>query len=312
MGKSYSSSNEGFPLIKLADIIGAILSDNSYGERMIFSIAPLIFASEGDISYILSRKFINNVDICQASAILCNLDILPFIPKSIPCLLSDKPHISLAILGSILYPQDIRIRPITRFIEGISSKASISKNVKFEDNVIIDSMAVISSGVEIGSHTYIGPGSFIGLGVKIGRYCNIGAGVTVVSAFIGNNVVVNPGVKIGSNDFVCIMDNVLSVDDTVDLGRVVIQDNVEIGVNTIIHRGKIDNTIIGENSKIGNQVQIRRNVYIGIGCIIANKVGIGISAFIGDNVFIESQCAIADYINIEDNVRITIKDLSME
>ncbi|KAE9514549.1 UDP-3-O-(3-hydroxymyristoyl)glucosamine N-acyltransferase [Candidatus Liberibacter asiaticus] len=298
-------SHKGIALMKLAQSIGASLLDENFGERMIYSLSPIARASTGDISYIISRKFLNNIEKCKASAIICSQDIVPFIPKNIPCLLSDKPEVSFAIAGSILYPQAMHMEA-SSFEGGISPQAFLGEDVKIEDGVVIAPMAVVYPGVEIGRKTYVGPGSVIGAGVRIGRNCSIGAGSSIYSSLIGNSVILHSGVRIGNDGFGYAR-GVSDIHKIVHIGRVIIQDKVEIGANSAIDRGTMDDTIIGENTKIDNQVQIGHNVHIGCGCIIVSQVGIAGSTYIGDNVLIGGQCGIAGYLKIGDNVQISSK-----
>ncbi|MBY7649109.1 MAG: UDP-3-O-(3-hydroxymyristoyl)glucosamine N-acyltransferase [Candidatus Liberibacter europaeus] len=300
------SECKGISLIKLAEIIGSVISDEAYGGNLVFSLASIFRASQGDISYVGSRKFLDNIDICKASAIICGYDIFSFIPKHIPCLLSNQPEVSFVLAGSILYPKEMRMQPVSRSSKGFSSKISVANDVKFENGVVVEPMVVIGSGVEIGSGTYVGSGSIIGSGVKIGRNCIIGSDISVFSSFIGNEVVLHDGVKIGSDGFEYVRHE-LDIYKMVHVGRVIIQDKVEIGANSTINRGTMDDTIIGENTKIGDQVQIGHSVYIGIGCMIASQVGISGFVHIGDNVLIASQSGIAAHINIGDNAQITAK-----
>ncbi|MFV0256007.1 UDP-3-O-(3-hydroxymyristoyl)glucosamine N-acyltransferase [Candidatus Liberibacter solanacearum] len=303
---SFFSSHKGISLMKLAESIGASLSDGDFGKRFVFSLSPVMRASQGDVSCIFSRKFLSDVEECKASAIICSVDIMPYIPKHIPCLLSDKPEVSFAIAGSILYPQAMRMGSSSDIVGGISPKAFVAKDVNFEEGVVIEPMAFIDSGVEIGRGTYVGPGSVIGKGVRIGRDCSIGAGSSIYSSLIGNNVIVHSGVRIGNDGFGYARD-MSTIHKIVHIGRVIIQDKVEIGANSAIDRGTMDDTVIGENTKIDNQVQIGHNVHIGVGCIIISQVGIAGSTYIGDNVLIAGQCGIAGHINIGDNVQIAAK-----
>ncbi|MBA5724458.1 UDP-3-O-(3-hydroxymyristoyl)glucosamine N-acyltransferase [Candidatus Liberibacter sp.] len=302
----FFSPNKGVPLAKLAQTIGAILSDKAFSERLIFSLSSIAQASEGKLSYIVSRKYLEDIKTCSASAIVCHPDMKSFVPKHIPCLLSDMPDIAFAIAGSILYPEAMRPKPISSEIGRVSPMSFLDKDVRLEENVTIEPMAVVGSGVEIGMGTYIGPGVTVGSGVKIGRNCSIAAGASVFSAFIGNDVILHAGARIGSDGFGYARD-ISGIHKIVQIGRVIIQDKVEIGANTTVDRGAMDDTIIGEGTKIDNQVQIGHNVYIGCGCIIVSQVGIAGSARIGDNVVIAGQCGIANHVHIGDGVQIAAK-----
>ncbi|AKK20112.1 UDP-3-O-(3-hydroxymyristoyl)glucosamine N-acyltransferase [Candidatus Liberibacter africanus] len=298
-------SHQGISLMDLAKRIRASLSDEKFGKKIVYSLSPIVRALSGDICYVKSRNFLDNIDKCKASAVICSEEIKQFVPEHIPCLVSDNPEVSFAIAGSILYPRAMRMES-SFVLEGISPQAFLEKDVKIEDEVVIAPMAVICSGVEIGRGTYVGPGSVIGANVKIGRNCSIGAGSSVYSSLIGNSVILHSGVRIGNDGFGYARDK-SDIHKIVHIGRVIIQDNVEIGANSTIDRGTMDDTIIGENTKIDNQVQIGHNVHIGFGCIIVSQVGIAGSSHIGDNVLIAGQTGIVGHIKVGDNVQIAAK-----
>ena len=177
------------------------------------------------------------------------------------------------------------LRPQTWFDnDGIAPSAIIDASAHLEDGVIVDPLAVIGPRVEIGAGTVIGAGAVIGADVRIGRDCNVGARTAIQFALIGNNVLIHPGCNIGQDGFGFIFfgpDGHLKVPQT---GRVLIQNNVEVGAGTSIDRGSLRDTVIGEGTKIDNQVQIGHNVTIGRHCLLAAQIGLAGSLTIGDNV----------------------------
>jgi UDP-3-O-[3-hydroxymyristoyl] glucosamine N-acyltransferase len=143
---------------------------------------------------------------------------------------------------------------------------------------------VIGADVEIGAGTIVGAGAVIGPGVKIGRDCNVGARTAIQCALIGNDVLIHPGCCIGQDGYGFVLfgpEGHLKVPQT---GRVLIQNDVEIGAGTTIDRGGLRDTVIGEGTKIDNQVQIGHNVTIGRHCLLAAQIGLAGSLTIGDNV----------------------------
>ncbi|AMC13273.1 UDP-3-O-(3-hydroxymyristoyl)glucosamine N-acyltransferase [Liberibacter crescens] len=301
--KFFTPSKAGISLSQLAHSINVELMNKDYGNRIIYSIAPIARAKEGDVAYIISRKFIPDLESCYASAIICNSDMRAFIPDHIAVLLSSSPEEAFALAGYLLYPDAMRPSSVILGFKGISSAAFVDNTAKLESDITIEPMAVIGSDVEIGSGTYIGPGVVIGPHVKIGRNCSISSGSSVFSAFIGNGVILHNGVKIGQDGFGYAQGKE-SILKLVQIGRVIIQDNVEIGANTTVDRGAMDDTVIGEGTKIDNQVQIAHNVYIGCHCIISGQVGIAGSVRIGDGVLIGGQCGITGHITIGDGVKL--------
>ncbi len=159
---------------------------------------------------------------------------------------------------------------------------------------------VIGAGVEIGAGTVIGAAAVIGAGVKIGRDCNVGAHCAIQAALIGNNVLIHPGCSIGQDGYGFVFfgpDGHLKVPQT---GRVLIQNDVEVGAGTTIDRGSLRDTVIGEGTKIDNQVQIGHNVTIGRHCLLAAQIGLAGSLTIGDNVALGAKVGINNHLKIGD------------
>ena len=162
---------------------------------------------------------------------------------------------------------------------------------------MVDPGAVIGPRAEIGSGTLIGAGSVIGADVKIGRDCAVSPQVTIQHALIGNRVIMHPGVRIGQDGFGFAMgpQGHLKVPQ---IGRVIIQDDVEIGANSTVDRGAIRDTVIGEGTKIDNLVQIAHNVSIGRHCVIVAQVGISGSATLEDGVVLGGQVGVIGHVRI--------------
>jgi UDP-3-O-[3-hydroxymyristoyl] glucosamine N-acyltransferase len=175
-----------------------------------------------------------------------------------------------------------------------------------EDGVIVDPLAVIGPDVEIGSGTVIGSGAVVGAGVKIGRDCSIGAGVTLLHALIGNDVIIHPGCRIGQDGygFISGPGGHLKVPQT---GRVIVQNNVEIGAGTTVDRGALRDTVIGEGTKIDNLVQIGHNVVIGRRCIIVSQSGVAGSSTLGDGVVLGARVGVSDHASIGEGTQIAAR-----
>ena len=150
---------------------------------------------------------------------------------------------------------------------------------------------------EIGAGTIIGAQSIIGPQVRVGRDCSISPQVSVLNAFLGNRVILHGGVRIGQDGFGFAMgpQGHLKVPQ---VGRVIIQDDVEIGANTTIDRGASRDTVIGEGTKIDNLVQIAHNVVIGRHCVIVAQVGISGSATLEDYVVLGGQVGVVGHVRI--------------
>jgi UDP-3-O-[3-hydroxymyristoyl] glucosamine N-acyltransferase len=162
---------------------------------------------------------------------------------------------------------------------------------------VVEPGAVIGPRAQIGAGTLIGANAVIGPDVCIGRDCSVGPGASVLCALVGNRVVLHAGVRIGQDGFGFAMGpgGHLKVPQ---IGRVIIQDDVEIGANTTIDRGALRDTFIGEGTKIDNLVQIAHNVVIGRHCVIVSQVGISGSTQIADYVAIGGQAGLTGHLKI--------------
>lgn len=295
--------HEGLRLKDIAVRLGAELSDEAFAGRLVRSIAPVSRAKQDQLCYILSRKNRDELLTCDAAAVICDEPLKSIVPAHIPALICKNPHTIFAQAGELLHPSAMRPSPVTAEETLVSASAHVDPSAKLEPGVIVEPFAVIGANVHIGSGTRIGPGAIIGSEVQIGRDCTIAGGASILSALLGNGVIIHNGVRIGQDGF-GYAPGPRGMIKIVQIGRVIIQDNVEIGANTTVDRGTMDDTVIGEGTKIDNQVQIGHNVRIGRHCGIVSKVGIAGSTRIGDGVMIGGAAGINGHITIGDGAQI--------
>ena len=175
-----------------------------------------------------------------------------------------------------------------------------------DESLLINNSFVSKSSILEGD-VFIGNGCSIGMGVKIGKGSIIKNNVSISNSIIGENVLISENTTIGSTGFGFSLENLGSSNIHPHIGIVHIENNVRIGANCTIDRGKIDITLIGKNSMLDNQIHIAHNVQIGNNACIAGQCGISGSTKIGNNVIIGGQVGIAGHINIGDNVIIAAK-----
>jgi UDP-3-O-[3-hydroxymyristoyl] glucosamine N-acyltransferase len=207
------------------------------------------------------------------------------------------PH-AWAAVASLFYPGAM--------LGAWTQQAGIAPDVSLGKGVTVGPGAVIGRGAEIGEGTAIGPNAVIGAGVAIGRNCEIGANVSISHAYLGDGVVILPGARIGQPGFGFASSAEGHV-KIAQLGRVIIQDKVEIGSATTIDRGALGDTVIGEGTKIDNLVQIAHNVEIGRHCVLVSQVGIAGSSVIEDFVVLGGQVGIADHVRIGAGARLAAR-----
>ncbi|CAN5175818.1 UDP-3-O-(3-hydroxymyristoyl)glucosamine N-acyltransferase [soil metagenome] len=292
-------------LADLAALTGAQLADASCADRVISGTAALDRAGPRHLAFCDNKKYAAQLEQSHAGACLVNERLEASVPPHVALLRVAEPYRAFVIAMRTLYPDTLR--PTSWFTNsGIAAAAVIHPSAHLEDGVVIDPLAVIGPDVEIGSGTVIGSGAVIGAGVRIGRDCNIGANASVLCALIGNEVIIHPGCRIGQDGFGYMMGakGHLKVPQA---GRVIIQNGVEIGAGCTIDRGALNDTVIGEGSKIDNLVQIGHNVTIGRNCIVVSQSGIAGSSTLGDGVILGARIGVSDHATIGEGAQIAAR-----
>lgn len=287
---------------EIAHLTGAVLADDRRAQTVVRTIASVHDGGEGALVYIEGKRNALRLNGLQAAAVLCTSEVASRVPADVACLVTPNPQQAFAQVGRLLFPQAVRPEAITGET-GISPSAHVAADALIEAGAVVEAGAVIAAGAAIGSGTIVAPNAVIGRNCQIGRNGYIGPGATILNAFIGNNVIIHGGVQVGHDGF-GFVGGANGPEKMPQIGRVIIQDNVEIGANSAIDRGAMSDTIIGENTKIDNLVQIAHNVRIGRGCVIAGHCGISGSVTVGDNVMMGGRVGIADHLTIGSGARL--------
>jgi UDP-3-O-[3-hydroxymyristoyl] glucosamine N-acyltransferase len=265
-----------FPLGALLSALpSAIAMDDERADTLLVCGADeLVTAGPAHISLAAHKSYIEDLKATSAGAVIVSAELRENVPPSTLAIVVDRPHDIFADLLDRLYPEDTR-----GGIGGLSS----SQEPRLEPDVRLGPNVVLGPGVEIGSGTVIGANTVIGAGVAIGRNCTIASNCTIDCAYLGSNVVLHAGVRVGCEGFGW-LDFGKSNRKIPQLGRVIIQDGAEIGANSTIDRGALGDTVIGEGTKIDNLVQIGHNCRIGRYCLIAAQSGLSGSTVLEDGV----------------------------
>jgi UDP-3-O-[3-hydroxymyristoyl] glucosamine N-acyltransferase len=290
-------------LAEIAALTKAHLVDASCAGKRIAGLASLDEAGPAHLTFFDNLRYASQLARTQAGACLVSERFEASVPAHVAVLRSKTPFAAFVAMGRELH-QDA-LRPGSGFaLTGIAASAVIHPTALLENGVIVDPLAVIGPDVEIGAGSVIGSGAVIAANVRIGRDCNVGAGSSIQFALIGNNVLIHPGCHIGQDGygFVFRSESHLKVPQT---GRVIIQNDVEVGAGTTIDRGSLRDTVIGEGTKIDNQVQIGHNVTIGRHCLVAAQCGLAGSLTIGDNVALGAKVGINNHVTIGDGAQVT-------
>lgn len=298
----FFSPHEGMSLSDLSGLCGAELADPSFAGRMVTGVAPLARAGEGEVTFAGTRMVLPELAKSTAAAVFVTSELSEHVPSGVAALIVPAPQTAFARAAAALVPAAVTPLPLTT-ADGVAETAIVDPSASLEDGVVVEALAVIGADAQIGAGSVIASGAAIGAGTRIGRDCHIGHGATVQHALIGNHVIIHPGVRIGQDGF-GYAPGPNGLEKIPQIGRVIIQDHVEIGANTTIDRGGLDDTVIGEGTKIDNLVQIAHNVRIGRHCVIVAQVGIAGSATIGNGVMIGGAAGIAGHVTIGDGVKL--------
>jgi len=295
----------GLTVGQIAELTGARVCAGARLEHLISNVAPLDRAGPHDLAFIDNAQYLDALISTGAGACLAVERFAAKAPSRINVLCIAEPYPAFVAVARRLYPE--ALRPTTLFgSQGVAPGAVVHPSARIESEVIIDPGAVIGPHAGIGAGTVICATAVIGPHVQIGRHCSIGAGCSITHAVIGDDVILHPGVRIGQDGFRYQL-GARGHTKAPQLGRVIIQDHVEIGAGTTIDRGASGDTMIGEGTKIDNLVQIGHNVIVGRNCIIVAQCGISGSAVLGDNVILAGQVGIADHLTIGEGAMIGAK-----
>jgi UDP-3-O-[3-hydroxymyristoyl] glucosamine N-acyltransferase len=260
------------------------------------AVAALRSAGPGTLTFLSNPRLTPELDQTRASAVVLNARSAERCP--VAALISPNPHALFARIAALLHPEP----PLSA---GIHPSAVIDPGASIDASAEVGALVVIGAGVVVGPRCLIGAHSMLGQGVALGSDCRLVAGVTLLPRVqLGARVLIHPGAVIGADGFGYAREEAgwLKVPQ---IGGVRIGDDVEIGANTTIDRGAIDDTIIAEGVKLDNQIQIGHNVQIGPHTAIAGCTGISGSTRIGARCMIGGQCGIAGHLVICDDVVIT-------
>lgn len=291
-----------YTALEIANLTGAEFVDSSYADTEISTIASVSDGGDGALVFVEGKRNAGGLKSLHAAVLLCTPDVVDLAPAGMAVLVTPRPQAAFAQIGRLLFPAAASPDPMTGET-GVSRLAHVEDSARLEDNVIVEAGAVIGANVAIGSGTIVAPNAVIGPSSQIGRNCYVGPNVTLQYALIGNGVIIHGGARIGQDGF-GFVSGPFGPERMPQIGRVVIQDNVEIGANTTVDRGAMADTVIGDSTKIDNLVQIAHNVRIGRGCVIAAHCGISGSVTVGDYVMMGGRVGLADHLTIGNGARL--------
>lgn len=288
-----------FPLNYIAEQIGAEPPDLKAGGILIHDVSSLESAKQGDLSLFYDARYAMALTETRASVVVTSRDLARHAPNGRCFLFAAEPRLAFARVGHLLYPAAAP-EP------GIHPTAQIHPSSVIGSGSQIDAGAVISRDASVGKRCHVGCHAVLGAGVIVGDDCRIGPQTVIDNTIVGNRVEIGSCVSVGGQGFGFVADahGLLRI---LQIGRVIIEDDVEVGTNCAIDRGTTGDTVIGAGTVIDNLVQIGHNVRLGRHCILSGQVGIAGSTVLGDGVMVGGQAAISDHLNIGAGARIAGK-----
>ncbi len=294
-----------FTLEQIAQVTGGMLTKAK--DVAITNIAPPLLADENTLALALGEDEIANLSSTKAKAALVPLGVNI---DGFTTIEVERPRLAMMQLITMFYEAP-------HVNSGVHPTATVHPTAKLGENVSLGPNVVIAENAVVGDDTKILANGYVGNNAIIGKNCFFHPGVNIGDRVqVGDDCILHHGVSLGADGFSFVTENPNNIEQArqdgeikegnanqvifkiPSIGSVIIGKNVEIGANTTIDRGTIENTIIGDNTKIDNLVMIGHNCRIGKGCMIVSQVGIAGSSVIGDRVVIAGQVGIADHINI--------------
>lgn len=280
----------------LAKAIGATIFDGADASLLIQDVSSVDEPGPASLCYALTDAHARRLAGAPVAAVIVTSDVAAAVPPGITALIHPEPAAAFAQAGALFFPdagRDIGPRGDTL----IDPTAVLEPGVTREPGVIV------GPGARIGAGTHLAAYAVIGRGVCIGRNGYVGPHACVAYALVGDRVTILSGVRIGTDGFGFVPGR-SGLHKVPQLGRVIVQDDAEIGANSCIDRGALGDTVIGEGAKLDNMVHVAHNCRIGRYVILAAQVGMAGSVTIGDGAILGGQVGIADHRTIGPGARI--------
>ena len=293
--------SRGLTVAEIAELTGAEAPSPAFASRRLNGIAALDRASPADLGFLESRNFADAARASRAGACLTTKALAAGLPDGTVPLIVAAPYRAFVSVARAMFPN--ALRPSSLAPAGSVAGAHVDKTARLEADVTIEPGAVVGPHAEIGSGSLIAANAVIGADVRIGRDCAVGAAAVVTHSLVGDRVIIHPGCKIGQDGFGYVMGGKGHV-KVPQVGRVIIQDDVEIGAGTTIDRGAIRDTVIGEGTKIDNLVQVGHNVMIGRHCVLVAQTGISGSSTLEDFVVLGARVGVNNQVTIGEGAQL--------
>ncbi|RDD62130.1 UDP-3-O-(3-hydroxymyristoyl)glucosamine N-acyltransferase [Ferruginivarius sediminum] len=279
-----------YSLNRLEEISGATLANASDAAREFEDVAPLSAARAQDVSFLDNKRYLPDFQASKAGACVVDPTYADHAPAGMALLVTSKPYRAFARIAAAFHPEP---PPLGR----VDDHAHIDPRAALGTGTTVEAGAIVNSNAQIGERCHIDGNAVIGEGVVIGDDCIVGANASLSHCLVGSRVRIHPGVRIGQRGFGFDMSDFPYL-DVPQLGRVIVEEDVEIGANSTIDRGAGPDTVIGAGSKLDNLVQIGHNVQVGRGCVVVAQAGIAGSSVLEDFAVVAAQAGVAGHLRI--------------
>jgi len=298
----FFKSTKSLTIAEIATLTGARPGNGAPLGRVISNIAPLDSAATSDITFFDNAKYLDDFAGTRAGACILAPRFEKKARPDLAVLVVREPYRAFVAVARTLFPDSLR--PSSIFASaGTTAGAHVHASARIEAGVSLDPGVVVGPGAEIGAGTVVAANAVIGPGVRIGRNCSIGAQSSILHALVGDRVIIHPGCRLGQDGFGYAMGRHGHI-KVPQIGRVIVQDDVEIGAGSTIDRGANRDTVIGEGTKIDNLVQIGHNVAIGRHCVLVAQVGISGSVTLEDFVVLGARVGVNNHVTIGEGAQI--------
>jgi UDP-3-O-[3-hydroxymyristoyl] glucosamine N-acyltransferase len=284
-----------FTLAEIAKATNSELPAGTDDSVSLVDVRTLADATAHHLSFFENRKYLPQLKVTRARACLLQPASVAHLPPGATALLTNEPYRGFALALQLFYPEASHPKA-ARALAG-AAPAGVDHTAEIEAGVILEPGVVVGPEARVGRGTRIAAGAVVGYRVCIGRDCYIGPQTTLIHTLVGDRVIIHSGARLGQDGFGFAMSGRGHL-KVPQIGRVVIQDDVEIGANTTIDRGALKDTVIGQGTKIDNLVQIGHNVVVGRHCVIVAQTGLAGSSELGDFVVMGGQSGTAGHIKV--------------
>ena len=263
---------------------------------MLRDVAPLQTAAPGQVSFLDNKRYVSQLLTTRAGAVIVHPDHAGRVPPGTATIVTPEPYLGWARVAALFYP----IPPAK---PGIHPSAVIDPTATIDPTAQLGPLCVVEAAAVIGARCRIAPGAVIGAGVVMGADCRIGANASLSHAILGNRVYVYPGARVGQEGF-GFAPGPAGFETIPQLGRVILEDDVELGANSTIDRGSTQDSVIGAGSRIDNLVQVGHNVHFGRCCVVVAQAGVSGSTVLEDFVVVAAQAGLTGHLRIGAKARI--------